>query len=92
VKAALIFHSKGETDMSTLKKSLLTLGAIAAIGGLVAATPLPALAQTANPCAPNASSTSAPKAKAANPCAPKAKTANPCAPKAKAANPCAPKK
>lgn len=72
--------------MSMLKKSLLTLGSIAALG-MIVAMPLPASAQ-ANPCAPKAS-------KAANPCAPKAKAAtakpaNPCAPKA--GNPCAPKK
>jgi hypothetical protein len=79
--------------MSILTKSLQTLGSIAAIGGLVTATALPALAQGMNPCAPKAR-------KAANPCAPKAKkAANPCAPTAKktanpgaAANPCAPKK
>jgi hypothetical protein len=73
--------------MSTLKKSLQTLGSIAAIGGLVAATPLSASAQASNPCAPKAG-------KAMNPCAPKAKKAsNPCAPSAKkAANPCAAKK
>ncbi len=68
--------------MSMLKKSLLTLGSIAALG-MIVAMPLPASAQAKNPCAPKAS-------KAANPCAPKAKAANPCA--AKAANPCAPKK
>jgi len=66
--------------MTSLKKSLATLGSIAAVGGVLAATPLPAAAQRANPCAP--------KAKAANPCAGK-KAANPCAPK-NAANPCAP--
>ncbi len=73
--------------MTTLKKSLQTLAAIAAVGGLVAATPLSALAQASNPCAPKASKTT-------NPCAPKDKKAsNPCAPAAKkAANPCAPKK
>lgn len=70
--------------MTNLKKSLLTLGTIAAIGGAVAATPVPALAQGANPCAPKAGN-------ARNPCAPKdKKMASPCAPKA--ANPCAPKK
>lgn len=68
--------------MTTLKKSLQTLGAIAAVGGMVAATPVPAAAQGANPCAP--------KSKSSNPCAPKGKKmANPCAPKG---NPCAPKK
>jgi hypothetical protein len=76
--------------MTSLKKSLQTLGSIAAVGGMLAAAPLPAAAQTANPCAP--------KAKAANPCAGK-KAANPCGPAAKKAanpckpaNPCAPKK
>ena len=76
--------------MSTLKKSLQTLASIAALGSMIAATPLPASAQGSNPCAPKAR-------KAANPCVPKAKKApaakkaskaNPCA----AANPCAPKK
>jgi hypothetical protein len=73
--------------MSALKKSLQTLGTIAAIGGLVAATPLSASAQGANPCGAKA-------AKSMSPCAPKAKkaaakkTANPCS----AANPCAAKK
>ena len=66
--------------MSSLKKSLQALGSIAAVGGLLAAAPLPALAQKANPCAP--------KSKAANPCAGK-KAANPCAPKS-AGNPCRP--
>jgi hypothetical protein len=66
--------------MTSLKKSLQTLGSIAAVGGLLAGAPLPALAQKANPCAP--------KAKAANPCAGK-KAANPCTPKS-AANPCKP--
>jgi len=86
-----MFNSKqGDATMTTLKKSLQTLGSIAAVGGMLAAAPLPATAQTANPCAP--------KAKAANPCAGK-KAANPCAPAAKKganpckpANPCAPKK
>ena len=77
--------------MTTLKKSLQTLGSIAAIGGLIAATPAPAVAQTSNPCAPKAGKSGNPcKAKtkkAANPC--KAKTANPCAAKN---NPCAAKK
>jgi hypothetical protein len=68
--------------MTTLKKSLQTLGSIAAVSGILAAAPLPALAQKTNPCAP--------KTKAANPCAAK-KAANPCAPAAKkAATPCAP--
>ncbi len=49
--------------MTTLKKSLQTLSAIAAVGGMVAATPVPAAAQGANPCAP--------KSKSSNPCAPK---------------------
>ncbi len=77
--------------MTALRKSLQTLASIAAIGGLVAASPLPASAQ-GNPCAPRARKASNPcraKAKrAANPCA--AKAANPCA--AKAANPCAPRR
>lgn len=68
--------------MTTLKKSLQTLGAIAAVGGMIAATPVPAAAQGSNPCAP--------KSKSSNPCAPKAKKAgNPCAAKS---NPCAAKK
>jgi hypothetical protein len=73
--------------MSTLRKSLQILGSVAAVGGVLAAQPLPAAAQAANPCAPKAR-------KAGHPCAPKAgKAANPCAPSAmKAANPCAPKK
>jgi hypothetical protein len=77
--------------MSALKKSLQTLGAITAIGGLVATAPVPAFAQ-ANPCAPKAR-------RGCKPCAPKAqKSGNPCAPAAKkaknpcAANPCAPKR
>jgi len=70
--------------MSTLRKSLQTLGSIAAIGGLIAAAPLPAVAGSSNPCAPKSK-------RAANPCAPKTtRAANPCAPKA--GNPCAPKK
>jgi hypothetical protein len=76
-----MFHSRGEIKMSMLKKSLQTLGSLATLG-MVAATPLPAFAQAANPCAPKAQKT-------VNPCAPKAKKAvNPCAP----ANPCAAKK
>ena len=73
--------------MSTLKKSLQTVGSIVAVGGMLAAAPLPAVAQQTNPCAP--------KAKAAHPCAGK-KAANPCAPaakkaaKKKAENPCKP--
>jgi len=68
--------------MTTLKKSLQTLGSIAAVGGMLAAAPLPAVAQQTNPRAPTA--------KAANPCAGK-KAANPCAPAAKKrANPCKP--
>jgi hypothetical protein len=70
-----MFNSKqGDATMTTLKKSLQTLGAIAAVGGMLAAAPLPAAAQQTNPCAP--------KAKAANPCAGK-KAATPCAPAAK---------
>jgi hypothetical protein len=49
--------------MTALKKSLQTLGSIAAVGGMLAAAPLPAVAQQTNPCAP----------KAANPCAGKKK-------------------
>ena len=41
--------------MTTLKKSLQTLGAIAAVSSMIAATPVPAPAQGANPCAPRAS-------------------------------------
>lgn len=68
--------------MPTLKKTLQTLGSIAAVAGMIAATPVPAAAQGSNPCAP--------KAKASNPCGPKAKKpSNPCAAKA---NPCAAKK
>lgn len=85
-----MFDSNGATNMSTLKKSLQTLASIVAIGGLVAAAPLPALGQ-ANPCAPAAKKAANPCApaakKAANPCAAAKKGANPCA-----ANPCAPKK
>lgn len=79
--------------MSTLRKSLQTLGSIAAIGGLVVGTALPSSAQRANPCAPRGSNPCAPnskknaKKKGANPCAPRA--GNPCAPKA---NPCAPRR
>jgi hypothetical protein len=75
-------NNDGGPAMTTLKRSLATLGSIAAVGGMLAA-PLPAAAQKANPCAP----------KAANPCAGKKaakakKAANPCKP----ANPCAAKK
>lgn len=78
--------------MSTLKKSLQTLGSIVAVGGLVTAAPVAASAQS-HPCAPKAGQMAnpcAPKAKKmSNPCKPSAKkTANPCAAK----NPCAPKK
>lgn len=74
--------------MTTLKKSLQTLGAIAAVGGMIAAAPVPAAAQGSNPCAP--------KSKSSNPCASKAKKmTNPCAAKgnpcAAKSNPCAPK-
>jgi len=66
--------------MTTLKKSLQTVGSIVAVGGMLAAAPLPAVAQQTNPCAGK---------KAANPCAPAAKkAANPCKP----ANPCTAKK
>jgi hypothetical protein len=59
-----MFNSKqGDATMTTLKKSLQTLGSIAAVGGMLAAAPLPAVAQQTNPCAP----------KAANPCAGKKK-------------------
>ena len=44
--------NKEDATMTTLKKSLQTLGSIAAVGGLLAAVPLPAVAQKANPCAP----------------------------------------
>ncbi len=71
--------------MNTLHKSLLSLAAAIAVGGLVSAIPVTAMAQAANPCAPKAESTVKPDAKAGNPCA-----AKPAAPKA--ANPCAPKK
>ena len=37
--------------MITLKKSLQTLGSIIAVSGMLAAAPLPALAQQTNPCA-----------------------------------------
>ena len=76
--------------MTMFKQSLLVIGSAIAVAGLIAATPIPAMAQTANPCAPKAAATKSgdAKTKAANPCA--AKPANPCAPKA--ANPCAPKK
>lgn len=79
--------------MSKLKNSLKTLGSIAAIGGLVAASPVAAVAQMNNPCAPRGSKSSrpcAPKTKGANPCAAKSQSANPCAPKS--ASPCAPKR
>ncbi len=65
--------------MPTLKKSLQTLGAIAAVAGMVAATQVSAAAGS-NPCAPRHKSAK----RAANPC-----KANPCAAKA---NPCAAKK
>ena len=71
--------------MSTLKKSLQTLGAIAAISGVLAATPLSGSMAQANPCAPKAKKASDNK-KAANPCA---AAKNPCA---AAKNPCAPKR
>lgn len=71
--------------MTTLRKSLQVLGAIAAVGGMIAAAPVPAKAQAGNPCAPKSGSM-------AKPCAPKDKKANPCAPKPGMANPCAPKK
>ena len=75
--------------MTQLKKSLQVLGSAALVGGFIAATPLSAMAQAGNPCAPGAKITApTPKEKAANPCA--AKPANPCAPKV--GNPCAPKK
>jgi hypothetical protein len=95
LRAERCFIANEENEkMSTLKKSLQTLGSIAAVGGMIAATPLPAAAQATNPCAPKAGRTANPcapnaKKKAANPCAPAAKKgANPCG----AANPCAPKK
>jgi hypothetical protein len=75
-------------DMMTFnKRSLLALGSAIAVGGLVAASPLPAIAQAANPCAAKAAGSKAnPCAAKSNPCAAKG---NPCA--AKAANPCAAK-
>ena len=74
--------------MTILKKSLQILGSAVLVGGLIAATPAPVMAQAANPCASKAKSAApAPKAKAANPCA--VKPANAIAPKA--ANPCKPK-
>jgi hypothetical protein len=87
-------NDKEDVTMTTLKKSLQTLGSIAAVGGMLAAAPLPAVAQQTNPCAPKAANPCAGKKKAANPCAPagkkaaKKKAANPCKP----ANPCAAKK
>lgn len=70
--------------MADLRKSLQALGAIAAVGGMIAAAPAPAAAQGGNPCAPKSG-------KMANPCGPKAKkAAHPCAPKS--GNPCAAKK
>ena len=78
--------------MTTLKKSLQTLASIAAIGGFIAATPLPAMAQTSNPCAPKASAANPCASKVGNPCAPKDKAAKAKGAKAKAANPCAPKR
>jgi hypothetical protein len=85
-----MFNSNnGDSAMTTLKKSLVTLGSIAAVGGMLAATPLPAAAQKANPCAPKAKAATCAGKKAANPCASGAKNAaNPCKP----ANPCATKK
>lgn len=76
--------------MMPLKKSLQTLGSIAVVGGMLAAAPLPAVAQQTNPCAPKAANPCAgKKKKAAHPCAPTGKkAANPCKP----ANPCAAKK
>jgi hypothetical protein len=76
-----VFTSEGETTMTTLRKSLLALGAAMAIAGLLA-LPAPAMAQAANPCAPKAQATGQPSVKAGNPCAAKPaapKTANPCA-------------
>ena len=74
-----------ETTMTRLRKSIQTLSSIAAVGGMIAAAPAPAMAQAGNPCAPKSGSM-------ANPCAPKDKKANPCAPKSGIAHPCAPKK
>lgn len=81
--------------MSMLKKSLFGVSSALVVGGMVAASPVPAFAQAANPCAPRGSGTTRanPCAAKANPCAAKANPcaakANPCAAKA---NPCAAKK
>jgi len=81
--------NKEDATMTTLKKSLQTVGSIVAVGGMLAAAPLPAVAQQTNPCAPKAANPCAGKKKAAHPCAPAGKkAANPCKP----ANPCAAKK
>jgi hypothetical protein len=48
------FFKPMEKCMATLKKSLQTLGSIAAISGMIAAAPVPA-AQGSNPCAPKSS-------------------------------------
>jgi hypothetical protein len=80
--------------MSQLKKSLLTLGAAAAVGSLVAATALPAQAMSHNPCKPKANPCGAnpckPNPCGANPCKAKANPcgANPCKPNPCGANPC----
>ncbi len=58
--------------MTTLKRSLQILGSAALVGGFIAASPVSALAQAGNPCAPGAKIMApTPKAKAGNPCAPK---------------------
>ena len=74
--------------MSSLKKSLQILGSVAAVGGMMAATAAPALAQAANPCAAKTTKNPCGAKAAVNPCAAKG---NPCAAKA-SANPCAAKK
>jgi len=66
--------------MSTLKKTLLTLSAAAAVTGMIAATPVMAMKHAKNPCAAKVNPCGA-----KNPCAAKA---NPCGAK----NPCAAKK
>ena len=43
------FFNPMEKCMATLKKSLQTLGSIAAISGMIAAAPIPAAAQGSNP-------------------------------------------
>ena len=71
--------------MSKLKKSLLALGAAAAVTGMVAAVPSNAIAASHNPCGPKANNPCKPNPCAANPCKP-----NPCKPNPCQANPCKP--